>query len=40
MRTKVRVCKYFIIFVDNYINLRFFKKNIEAFALNLVIKNW
>jgi len=30
--------KYFLIFVNVYINLRFFKYNIEAFALNLVPK--
>lgn len=40
MRTKIRILKYFVIFVPNYIHLRFFKYNIEAFALNLDFENW
>ena len=31
---------YIYIFVNELIYLRFFKYNIEAFALNLALENW
>jgi hypothetical protein len=39
-RTVVRLLKIIYILAPNYLNLRFFKYNIEAFALNFVLENW